>query len=152
LRKAAFTHSNGSKLREFNSGNGEHSTAIEPGTAAIGRNNQIKIDYLNAPQSSSASRFTASLIFLHFFGSLFGVGCVMLIGSEPAIVSSKPCSSLRSAAPAGFRNFGFWATAGSAPRFFAAPLLLCTNKRMLFRFPDKIGAKLPAQHGGKLTV
>ena len=89
-----------------------------------------------------------------FLGSLFGVGCVMLIGSEPAIDSSKPCSSLRSGVSGGFRCFRrFWGTAGSAPRFFAAgSTILVSITKEAFSVPWHKLTGLDSGNGAFLPV
>jgi hypothetical protein len=44
----------------------------------------------------------------------------MLTGSEPAMLSSRPCSSLRSNESDGILRLDLGGTCGSAPRFFVA--------------------------------
>jgi len=59
------------------------------------------------------------VVFLGFSG--IGVaGCVMLIGSDPAMLSSKPCSSFCSFEVLERFRLLLEGTWGSAPRFFVA--------------------------------
>jgi hypothetical protein len=66
---------------------------------------------------------------------LGGYGWVMLTGSDPAILSSRPWSSFRSSVFSGTSDLLFAGTSGSAPRLFGAErsrLLGCTLSTILW--------------------
>jgi hypothetical protein len=65
--------------------------------------------------------------------ALVEAGWVILTGSEPAILSSRPCSSFLSKGSKDVSRFDLGGTWGSAPRFFVAGCLTPLRFRFAIR-------------------